>query len=159
VVWKPNQTFEKSEERATLVRGVALSLLRQDFRVISVPRSENPDLGHPVCCSVQELRFGAVFLGDFLTFAGEGPLTIEGLLFFADSLGDVVNLEVLEDVYAELSGAGDVDVSVLVEVGGDELGSGTGGSVDGEGVAGEEGVSRGISDAHGCDGAGSGFRG
>ena len=91
--------------------------------MIRVPRSENPDLGHPVCCSVQELRFGAVFLGDFLTFAGEGPLAIEGLLFFAHSLGHFVDLEIFEDMDAELSGAGDVEVSVLVEIGGDELGS------------------------------------
>jgi hypothetical protein len=52
-------------------------------------------MGHP-----KGLGCGAVFLGDFFAFAGEGPLAVEGLGFFADGFGDIVDLEVFEDVDA-----------------------------------------------------------
>src|SRR5579862_1729376 len=128
------------------------------FSYRSIPKKRPRHcLPRPVVEMRTVLWFGAVFLRDFLTFAGEGPFTFDGLHFFARGIGDVVaDLQILKEVHAELTGAGDVDVSVLVQINSNELRSGGGGSVDGEIVACEDGIGCRIGNTHGCDCAGGG---
>src|ERR1019366_4011799 len=91
---------------------------------------------------------GTVFLFDLFTFTREGPVTVERLRLFADGFGHSVDLEVFEHMHAKLAGACKVDVAVVVEVCGDDLSTGAGGSVDGKSNAGEDGVCRAVCDEH-----------
>ncbi len=60
----------------------------------------------------------------------------------------MVDLEVFEDVDAEFFGAGEIDVTVVVEVRGDELRARAGRAVDGEGDALKDGIAYAIADGH-----------
>jgi len=71
-----------------------------------------------------------VFLWNLFTFAGERPFAVEGLRLFADGFGNLVHLKVFEYVHTELACARQVDIAIVVKVGGNELGAGAGGAVD-----------------------------
>ena len=86
------------------------------------------------------LWFGAVLLGDFFAFVGEGPVALDGLLGFAGGFGYVVDAEIFEEVNAHLSGYCDVEVAVFVEVEGEDLRAYACCAVVGDGDAGEGGV-------------------
>ena len=71
-----------------------------------------------------------VFLWNLFPFAGERPFAVEGLRLFADGFGNLVHLKVFEYVHTELACARQVDIAIVVKVGGNELGAGAGGAVD-----------------------------
>ena len=47
--------------------------------------------------------FGAVFLGDFFAFAGEGPFALDGLLGLARGFWDVADAKVFYEMDAHLA--------------------------------------------------------
>ena len=77
------------------------------------------------------LLLRAVFLRNFLAFAGEWPVAIQlPLLSFAGGLGDLVDSKVLEEVNAGFASYRNVEVAVLIEVESEDLCANAGGTVD-----------------------------
>jgi len=101
----------------------------------------NTDGAHLLGC-------GTIFLFDLFAFVWEGPLAVERLRLFSDGFRHFVDLEIFKHVYAKLAGTGQIDVSVVVKVGGNELSTGAGGAVDRECDAREDGISCAIADLH-----------
>ena len=71
-----------------------------------------------------------VFLWDLFPFAGERPFAIEGLRLFANGFGNLIDLQVFQNVDTKFARAREVDIAVMVEVGGDELGTSAGRAID-----------------------------
>src|SRR5487761_2402622 len=87
--------------------------------------------GLPTTSSCRLLRYGwAVLLVDLLAFSGEWPIAIKRLRLLADGLRDAIDLEVFEDVDAELAGGREVDVAIVVEISCDDLCPNAGCSID-----------------------------
>ena len=76
------------------------------------------------------LRRWTVFLWNLFPFAGERPFAVERLRLFANGFGHLIHLEVFEYVHAEFARACQIDIAIVVEVGGKELRAGAGGTVD-----------------------------
>ena len=92
-------------------------------RFIERPRHPEADNGRR--CKISLLGRGTVFLRNLFPLAGERPFAVEGLRLFANSFGNLIYLEVFEDVHTEFARAGKIDIAVMVEIGGDELRAGT----------------------------------
>ena len=60
------------------------------------------------------LRSRAIFLRNLFAFTREGPFALEWLCFFANILGNFVDLEVFQYVHTEFPCAGEIQVAIVV---------------------------------------------